>query len=366
MVDKDKQGLRAEVPGMSPKAASKTNHEAQEREAKAGALRQAAFAELQVGYVQDATASLEKAAALEPEEPRSHSNLGVMAKVTGRLDEAERHYRQALKVSPEDPDALYNLGNLYWSQGRKTEAASAYERALRVRPRFAEALNSLGVVRIDAGDIMSAITLFQDALTAQPAYPSALSNLGHAYLLDGQPSLALRCYQEALSRSPGDRALRLKRVQALLLLERHDEALDACREAIDAGLRDGELAIIAATILEHKGQSALADEAFTQAARIGLHSANGHYQMGLFLLRRDRGIESAASHLSQAVALEPDHFDAMLALSRACSKLGQPDKAEILIKRILALESQHGFTARRLDAVKAEARAYRAELKQAG
>ncbi len=334
------------------------------KEQEALAHRQAAFAEMQVGFLDDAVASFEKAAALEPDEPRSHANLGVVSKASGRLDEAERHYRDALAVSPDDPDALYNLGNLYWKQGRKAEAAGAYERALRVKPRFAAALNSLGVVRIDAGDLLAAIKLFGQSLEAQPGYLNAARNLAHAYLLDGQPGLALRHYDQAIAQAPGDGRLRLKRVQALLTLDRFDEALAACREAIDAGLRDADLAIVAATILEQKGQGELAEQAYGQAAKIGIQSANGHFQMGLFLLRRGKALQAAADHLHRAIVLEPSHYEAMLALCQAYAGLGRRQQATALIGRILGLSADHGFTARRLEAVQAEARACLARLKQ--
>src|SRR5262249_3508076 len=57
----------------------------------------------------DAVAALQKAAALDPEMPEVHSNLGIVLLTSGEHRRAEAAFREAIRIQPDYVDAHNNL-----------------------------------------------------------------------------------------------------------------------------------------------------------------------------------------------------------------------------------------------------------------
>jgi len=101
---------------------------------------------LDLGDKEDARGQLEQALVLaeellgprHPDVGRIHDELGNVAFVERRFDDAEREYGLALAVwEPDEPipamaNTLSNIGNVYDIQGKTEQARSSYERALRL------------------------------------------------------------------------------------------------------------------------------------------------------------------------------------------------------------------------------------------
>src|SRR5687768_5475051 len=82
-------------------------------------------------------------------------NEGWRIHQTGKVHEAERHYRQVLAAQPANPSAWCYLGMALHDQQRYDEAVAAYRRAIDAKPDFHIAMNNLGntlrlMRRIDA------------------------------------------------------------------------------------------------------------------------------------------------------------------------------------------------------------------------
>nr|MDQ3935709.1 amidase family protein [Actinomycetota bacterium] len=63
-----------------------------------------------------------------------------------RLDDATRYYTAAAALRPESPGVHFNLGMTWFRLGRHDEAAAAFEAAVERKPDYAEALAGLGAV----------------------------------------------------------------------------------------------------------------------------------------------------------------------------------------------------------------------------
>lgn len=116
--------------------------------------------------------------------------LGLLAKNTGRYDEARLHYQQALRVFEKtQPDGvrvagvLTNLGNIEHRLGRPAVARDRHERALALRRRndpggteVASSLHNLGIVARLQGDLAAARQFFEQALALKrDLVPGSLS-----------------------------------------------------------------------------------------------------------------------------------------------------------------------------------------------
>ena len=99
------------------------------------------------GQVDQAIAQYEKALAINPDYAKAHSNLGATLASRGRIDDAIVHYRRAVEISPDNLGAHYNLGLALAGRGQLGEAASEYQQVLRISPNNIVACNSLAWIR---------------------------------------------------------------------------------------------------------------------------------------------------------------------------------------------------------------------------
>ena len=76
-----------------------------------------------------------RALALDANNPRAYSVLGVLQVVDGRYHEAMESARKAVTLGPNSADAYVNLAIVLIISGRPAEALAAIETALRLNPR---------------------------------------------------------------------------------------------------------------------------------------------------------------------------------------------------------------------------------------
>jgi Flp pilus assembly protein TadD len=93
---------------------------------------------LKRGMPAQATVSLEKAKAREPEKASIREALGIAYFRIGRWEEAEAEFRVLLELSPVNDYAHYALGRCLEKQGREREANGHYKLASSLRPDDAQ------------------------------------------------------------------------------------------------------------------------------------------------------------------------------------------------------------------------------------
>lgn len=89
---------------------------------------------LRDGMAAQATVSLEKAKAREPEKESIREALGIAYFRIRRWSEAEAEFRKLLELSPVNDYAHYALGRCLEKQGREAEANGHYKLASSLRP----------------------------------------------------------------------------------------------------------------------------------------------------------------------------------------------------------------------------------------
>ena len=171
-----------------------------------------------------AEAVLRQASALEPDDPRAHSELGLVLSQAGRPEEAIPQFERAVELDPQNADTHNNLANLLSRQQRFTEAEAQYRQALDIDPALPEAHYGLGMVLYAREKVEEAIRKLEEALRLRPEYTRAHINLG--ILLDGQQrsAAAIAHFREAVRLAPADATANNNLVIALTRLGRFDEA----------------------------------------------------------------------------------------------------------------------------------------------
>jgi predicted O-linked N-acetylglucosamine transferase (SPINDLY family) len=204
--------------------------------------------------------------------PPSLSDLmhrGVVAMHSGRVEEAEKHFRQAAAAFA-DASAYSNLAMALAAQGRTADAVEASRRACGLRPDLAELHGNLGNALQMAGRTDAAIEAYHRALTLRPDALKVRQNLACALSNRGEFGPAIKHLECVLAAEPGNLA-----------------------GLINLGIaRQGE------------GNLDGAIDAFERAIR--LHNPpDAHANLALVL--KDAGrVDEAVSHVRRSLEIRPD------------------------------------------------------------
>jgi predicted O-linked N-acetylglucosamine transferase (SPINDLY family) len=147
----------------------------------------------------------------------------------GQASSARNRLREAAKLAPHDARARFLLGGALLACGEADQARIELEAADALAPGAPEILANLGLARQQSGARDEAIETFRRALALSPGEPGIRLNLANALIDARRADEALALLAPA--QGPAACALLLARAQALLELERPEEALAAAEEA---------------------------------------------------------------------------------------------------------------------------------------
>ncbi|WP_448562211.1 tetratricopeptide repeat protein [Trichothermofontia sp.] len=159
-----------------------------------------------------AIAAYQQAIALNPNLPRTLSNLGVALHKTGDLDAAITYYQAALRQKPDFPEAHYNLGKALQEKGNFDAASDHYRRAIALNPTYAEPYYGLGSILAQSDtwdklftpqDHFEAIkSCYEQLLRVRPQEAAAYNNLGSAYFRRGKIAESVTYFEQAIAHDP--------------------------------------------------------------------------------------------------------------------------------------------------------------------
>ncbi|MEO8037154.1 MAG: tetratricopeptide repeat protein [Betaproteobacteria bacterium] len=284
----------------------------------------------------------------------------------GRFEQACAHYLQAVDLDGGDAHALHLYALALAGCGRREEALAKLESAIgidggsaRYRTAAAECLramnrndealgqaraavdrdpgsgaahNELGLCLVAAGRVDEAMALFEAATRLAPDWSEGWGNAGNALLSLGRADEALVRYREALRLGLSDRGIRLNAVAALRAVGRIDEALDRCQEILAEDPRFVRASVLAAELLERKGDTANARALFDSAVDFVPDDAQLWTDYGYFLQRME-ALDDAATAYRRALAIAPEHPGALNNLGMVLFEDNRVDEAESLLER---------------------------------
>ena len=153
----------------------------------------------QIGQLEEAFKSFQKAVALKPDYAEAQYNLGVTIHELGQVDSAIKCYERALAIQHAYPNAHNNLGQILLESGQPDAAMNHFEWAVAYQPEFSEAHNNLGSSLLALRQVNTAVTHYEKAIAIKPDYQLAYNNLGIAYRRLGEIDKAFKSFERALA-----------------------------------------------------------------------------------------------------------------------------------------------------------------------
>lgn len=189
------------------------------------------------------------------------------------------------------------------------------------QPRFIEALQMLGVAAERDGDLETAYDAYRRAFALNPEVAALLRPLGRTALRLGRPEEALAVLPMAVRAEPDVVEPRALRVQALVALGRLGEALEVARENVRALPRSIDMV----------------------------------YQFGVVRLHR-RELREAVGLFEQALEMDAEYVPALSDLGVTYGLLGEWERAEGVLVRLVDLRPRDELARENLDYVSRRAR----------
>ena len=113
----------------------------------------------------------------------------------GKFKEAVPYFEAATKADPQDHTAYSMLGNCYFALRDNAKMIEAYEAATKAMPTDAESHYNLGIARAQLGDAQEARLAFQKAIQLDPKHTHAHAGLGKLLQDQGKPEEAMKEFQ---------------------------------------------------------------------------------------------------------------------------------------------------------------------------
>lgn len=205
------------------------------------------------------------------EDPGLHAQIAELAALgrtwldQGRLAEAEDLLLGLKAAAPDHFEVNKQLGIVLATRRAFAQAKTPLMAAAAVDDSDAVVFNVLSACAFETGDYAGALEAADRALSLRSGYPEAHNNRGNALLRLERPEEAAQAFWAALRFTPRDPELHLNLGNALEALDRLSEALESIERAIAMQPRLVSAHVNRANVLQRLGRHWEALEAYDQA-----------------------------------------------------------------------------------------------------
>jgi tetratricopeptide (TPR) repeat protein len=290
----------------------------------------------QSGDLQGAVRGYLAILATHPARVDVRSNLGAAYSALGKYEDAIDQYKRALVIDPQNYAVRFNLAMAYYKAAWFTEAAAELERFLASAPNPPQTINArlvLADCQIRIGEYKKVIDGLSPLAEADSANRTVAYLLGSALIGDNQ----LNKGQEIIDRvfRDDDSAEAHLLMGSILLVA--DDAQGALKEVQRALELNAKLPGVQAwhgRVLMRLGDTEKAKAAFRTELASNANDFEANLYLGI-LLRQDKQLDEAASHLQRATQLRPREQYARYHLAAVYAAAGKPSDALPLLEGVL-------------------------------
>jgi protein O-GlcNAc transferase len=255
-----------------------------------------------------AIASYDKALALQPTDVLAHINRGMALEEHQQLDAALASYDKAVTLAPNFPEAHYNRGNVLKGLGQFDNAITSYKAAIALKPDYVEAYTNLGVAQQELLDWDAAIASCDKAIACNPSYAAAHFNRGLALDSQNQWEAALTSYETAIALQPDYPGAFCNRGHTLHVCGKLDDAVASYDKAISLKANYSDAYYNRGITLLALGRVDDAEQSYRQALTINPKLEQAHHNLALSLQTRGE-IALAMQSFRAALACNPNRAD---------------------------------------------------------
>ncbi|MDP7143297.1 MAG: tetratricopeptide repeat protein [Alphaproteobacteria bacterium] len=262
--------------------------------------------------------------------------LGVLLYQRGNHKEALKYLKQATKIEPENPQTWTNYGVVCAASHREDDAVDYFDKALEYDETHIEALTNKSYTLWLLGDYEGARDTAEKAVALQPKNLNALNNLGIAYGELNQLEDAEQTWQKILAIDPKSVKALSNWANTLRTMGRPELAEEKAREALDLDDENPDALNNLANVLRDRGQSDEALALYKKATDLRPDYFQAHYNVAVTLYEQER-FNEAITAARYATSFNHDYAPAYGILAQCLTQLGHLDDAMQAAQKSVAL-----------------------------
>ncbi len=269
-----------------------------------------------------AVQAFEQGLKLQPGSAPLHYSAGTAFYAEGDREHARGELQRAAELDTTLAQPHLLLGVLAHDGGDRGRALEEWGKTLSLDPHSATALDWLAKTRIEAGEYTAALDLLGSAPPTEDLAIDLLFARSKALLFEK----AIAGAGEALQQHAAWQRLRVALATVLVQRNRPQEASVLLQAALAAQPDAYELRVLYLRVMVLTGQNDTALPYAEDLLKTHPRDFDALYLAGL-LERGDGDYAAALTHLKDAVASQPKHYDARFNLGATLAKLHRPQEA---------------------------------------
>jgi len=292
--------------------------------------------------IQDAIAYLDKAAQLEPLKVSHHQKLGEVHLAAEHIDAAIRSFKRATTLAPEDPQPWLSLAEIFQTNGELRQAEKCAKQALQLSPEIPGPHLILAEIALKHGRPQDTQQHVEKVLQIKPGEPQALLLEADALILMNKHAEALTALETATARILPTTDLLLKTVELKRHVHGEKAALESLNNLAAQHPEEPQILVAQAQALAEAGDTQQAIQAAQRVLQVSGEELSAEdkarllHTLGL-LLGRNGQLDQAVQHLSEAINHMPDWVDPYIELGRTYHKRRQYDLALQTYQQAIAI-----------------------------
>jgi spermidine synthase len=244
------------------------------------------------------------------------ASRGMMQLKAQAFGSAYDAFRQATAMDSRNVAALSGLSDAAGGSGHLADERE-WLRALAARdPRNAPVRIELSRILAVGGDTPGAVQAASDALPLAPDDPRPAEQLASVLADAGDGDRLTQLADAMTARFPERIDPRYYRAVALFLKGRHEDAVAAARQVVDAAPDHARARGLLAAVCATLGRRECAQSAFDRYIQLNPRDPTGYVNAGTYSLNSARAA-AAADYFASALAIDPSSAPARAGLSQA-------------------------------------------------
>jgi Flp pilus assembly protein TadD len=267
------------------------------------------------GKYQEAIATYRHKLAVDANDPRTLTALGVAFEKAGDSQKATDIYEKAINLNGEQVEARFDLGRLELNRDDAPHAEQQFRAILEHEPEDAGAHSGLGLALLKEQRPDAAAAEFQRALALNPLDAAALDGSAQLAISSGQPAHAVELLELAIKQDDRDAEMREHLAMAYAQTGRFGDAALQLKIAAAITPDDPIVHALLSQVLTTTGQLDDAIIEQQKALHLDANDADGWNNLGVLEAKAGKTSE-AREAFEHALRLAPNHAQARANLAR--------------------------------------------------
>ncbi|QNI30260.1 tetratricopeptide repeat protein [Alloacidobacterium dinghuense] len=267
------------------------------------------------GKYSQAIGAYRRELAIDADNPRTLTALGVALDKAGETQQAAETYEKAIDINSDQVDARFDLGRMDLNHDDAARAEQQFRAILEQHSDDADAHSGLGLALLKEQRPDAAQPEFQRALELNPHDAAALDGSAQLAIASGDPAHAADLLESAVKQDDKDAEMREHLAMAYVQLGRFGDAATQLKAAAALTPDDPTVHSLLSQVLTTTGQ--LNDAIVEQQAALHLdgNDADGWNNLGVLEVKAGKTSE-AREDFQHALRIAPNHAQAQANLAR--------------------------------------------------